>query len=449
MADKARRAAVAALVRTHQGAWASQAIDSALASSALSGRDRAFAAALFFGTLERRATLDFLLAPRLARPVEKLDVEVRAILESGLYQMLWMRVPNSAAVNEAVKLARSFGKSSAAGFVNAVLRKSLSAIHRAGDAQRPAGVDFSQFGFGDEAVRVQVTWSVSPAVAAAVMQALPGDYDAFFEASFSTGEVCLRTNTLKTTPAALEDALKKAGAVVRGGQVPGSLYARLAVPVAEDPLFQQGAYHVQGEASQLACACVNAKPGMNVLDVCAAPGGKSATLAQQMGGGAGLTACELHQHRLPLIAETFQRLGITGAAMLQQDATQPNETLAGQHAVLCDVPCSGLGVLATKPDLRTADGTGFLALPAIQMKCLATASRYVSKGGRLVYSTCTVRPQENEDVVRAFLAAAPGFALLPPPFVPNGALLRDDMMTLLPHRTGMDGFFVATMERMW
>lgn len=434
--DKARKAAVAAVIRLHNGGWANLTAKSILAGGALSPGEKAFAAAIFYGTAERLYTLDALLAPLLAKPLPRLDVEVRAILETGLYQMQYMNVPPSAAVNEAVKLARGFGKSSAAGFVNAVLRKAQHA-------------QLCKLQFADETERVMAHGSVSRAVAQAIMQACPQDYDAFLEASFARPQLCLRANTLQTTPQALQAALLAAGATeAHPGTVPGSLYAKLPGGVMGEKLFEAGQYHVQGEASQFACACLAAKPGLAVLDLCAAPGGKSATLAQQMGGGEGLTSCDVRENRLPLIQETMQRLTIEGATLLLNDAAVYNPALAGQNRVLCDVPCSGLGVLASKPDIRYTNGDNFASLPVLQLKILTTAARYVKKGGRLVYSTCTIRPQENEQVVEAFLKTAPDFGLILPPGLPQGATVREKMVTILPQNTGLDGFFVATMERL-
>lgn len=417
----------------------------ALEGPSLTPRDKAFAGALFYGSVERLATLDFLLAPLLKKPVEKLDAEVRAILECGLYQMLYMRVPQSAAVNESVKLARAFGKSSASGLVNAVLRRAAQGVLPQDPA---AGPDFSRLAFADERQRVCVEWSVGPAVADAVMEALPDEYDAFFAASFSKGELCLRCNTLKNTPEALSATLETGGAAVRGGQLAGVLYANIPGGVAQEPLFTKGLYHVQGEASQYVCANLDAQKGQRVLDLCAAPGGKTATLAQHMGGGAGLTSCDVRENRLGLIKEAMQRLDLPGVAVLHNDAAVYRADFEGQDRVLCDVPCSGLGVLAQKPDLRYTDGAGFAALPELQLKILSTAARYVKRGGRLVYSTCTLRPQENGEVVRDFLAQAEGFALAPPQHQPAGAALEDGMMTILPHKTGLDGFFVASLVRL-
>lgn len=453
--DRARRAAVSALVRVHRGGGASLAADRALAGPSLSPRDRAFAGALFFGAAERLVTLDALLDPLLSRPLARLDVEVRAILESGLYQLLYMRVPARAAVDESVKLARAFGKGSAGGLVNAVLRKA-STRYTPGEGveEEPNAVAFRLLGAGpfeSEEQRVGLLWSVSGAVARAVMESLPDEYEAFLAASFAAMgpeafTLPLRANTLRTTPEELAGLLERGGATAAPGPLPASLYAGLAGGVAAEPLFASGLYHVQGLASQYAVACLAPQPGEKVLDLCAAPGGKSATMAQEMGGAQGLTLRDLSAGRLEKARALFAREGLAGADIAAGDAAVYDAALAGQDAVLCDVPCSGLGVLGKKPDLRYAGGENFTSLPPLQLKILTNAARYVKQGGRLIYSTCTIRPQENAGVVRAFLAGNPGFELCTPPAQPGGALLEDGMMTLLPHRTGTDGFFIALMQ---
>lgn len=439
--ENPRYVAAAALLRMRRGGRANAIWNEALAAASLTERDRAFAGALFFGAAERLVTLEWLVEPCLSRPLHKLDEEVCVILLTGAYQLHYMRVPPRAAVDESVKLARAFGKSSAAGLVNAVLR----ALARDCDG-KGVGPDFEKSVFANELQRVCVTYSVSEAVASAVMRALPEAYHDFFAASFAGRETCLRVNSLKTTALRLADTLAQWQVPVRAGQVENCLYAQLPGGVAHDTLFEQGWYHVQGEASQIACACLAVRPGMRVLDLCAAPGGKSATLAQYLGGGAGLTASDISGPRLELMRGTLRRLGIADVVMMQNDAAVYDPTLVGQDRVLCDVPCSGLGVLAQKPDLRyvTRD---FEQLPALQLKILRTAARYVKQGGRLVYSTCTIRPEENREVVCAFLAEQPDFTLTEPQIEPNGAVMNDKMMTILPQSSNMDGFFVASMVR--
>lgn len=433
--DKARYAAAKAVVRLHKGGWTAGAAHTSLEGSKLEGRDRAFAAALLFGTAERIVTLDYILKPFLKKPPPKLDVEVRAILETGLYQTLYMDIPARAAVNEAVSLARTMGKTSAAGLVNAVLR-------------RASQVSLAEMQFSSEQERICVTYSVSQAVAGAVMQSLPQEYEEFFKASYAQDELCLRANTLKLTAQQLVQKLQKKGYAARLGNVPGSVYALIPGGVRTEESFLQGEYHVQAESSQLACACLGVQPGMKVLDACAAPGGKSATFAQQLGTGTGLTACDVRPNRLPLITDNFKRLGVEGAQVLLQDGTKFVKAFCGQNRILCDVPCSGLGVLRTKPDLRYAEGENFETLPELQLSILENASQYLAPGGRVVYSTCTVRKQENNDVVKTFLQRNEGYRCILPDALPQGTVEENGMLTLLPHRTNLDGFFVATLERL-
>lgn len=435
MADKARYAAVAALVRMHRGGYANLTAKALWAQHGLDARQTAFANRLFYTCAERLLTLDALLAPFIKQGLHKLDVEVRAILETGLAQMQYMQVPPRAAVHEAVQLTRAFKKSSASGLVNAVLRK-------AGQAK------VEELQFASEEERISVLYSVGLPVARAVMQAFPKEYENFLAASFTQPELCLRANSLKTNAKQLAQLLQGKQVQTRPGQLPGSLYANIPGDISQEEYFKQGFYHVQGEASQYACANLQAGPGLQVLDACAAPGGKTATLAQYMEGGTGLTAQELRENRLPLITQALQRLGIEGVQTVLGNAAQYNPALAGQHRVLCDVPCSGLGVLAKKPDIRYAQGDNWEALPELQLAILTTSAQYVRQGGRLVYSTCTVRPQENAQVVKAFLHIHPDFTLVQPKISPMGALINEKMMTILPHLAGLDGFFVATLERL-
>ncbi len=439
--DPARKAAVTALIQLHRGGWSNLSLKNALAPLSLSLRQRAFASALFYGTAERLVTLDYMLAPHLRRKIDKLDVEVRAALETGLYQIHFMDVPARAAVNEAVKLTRHFRKASAAGFVNAVLRKA---------AKKP----LPQGPFENEAERLSVLYSVSPVVAAALMQALPDDCEAFLGAAFEAPPLTIHTNLYKTTAKALEEKLLASGATTEETPLDGGFNVTLATGVAGDALYQEGYYYVQGLASRYATACLNAKSSDAVLDLCAAPGGKTAALAMAMfdpaaahKAGQGITACDMDTHRVNLLQASLDRLGLDGVTACINDAAVYNDTLGHFDKILCDVPCSGLGTIAKKPDLRYGTGENWAELEALQTEILQTAGRYLAKGGRLVYSTCTVRRQENQDIVNNFLKKNDDFRVIEPPAKPENAILEDNMMLLLPHKTGLDGFFVATLER--
>ena len=204
---------------------------------------------------------------------------------------------------------------------------------------------------------------------------------------------------------------------------------------------------MQGLASQLAALSLDARPGQKVLDLCAAPGGKTVTLAQCMNNEGRLYSCDVAINRLQLIFHSLERCHITNTIVTRQDAAQHNPELCEADRVLCDVPCSGLGILAKKPDIRYKTLEGLEELCALQAKILRTAAGYAKPGGRLVYSTCTINPMENEEIIRAFLNEQPGWHLVPPWMTPPTARVSNGGMTLLPDGEGMDGFFIAVLEK--
>ena len=432
----ARAAAVKALVKQEQSGYANLVLDAVLKASDLPPRERGFASAIFYGVVERQLTLDHCLRQCIKKPLSKLDAPVRAILRSGLYQAVWLDVPVSAAVNESVKLTRAFGKSSASGFVNAVLRRAI-------------GVKPENTKFKNQTERLSVLYSVSPSVADFLLEYWPADAEGILKASFEQGPVAVRVNPLRTTPEKLTALLKEQGVSARPGPVPGSLLLEGSGSPAELPAFKEGLFHVQGLSSQLAAVSLDAQPGHKAADLCAAPGGKTLTIAQQMGGEGQLYSRDAAANRVPLIQKAVERCGLACVTVSRADASVYDPALADCDRVLCDVPCTGLGTLAKKPDIRYKDLSDLSGLHNLQAKILDTASRYVKAGGRLVYSTCTIDPRENTQIVRSFLQAHPDFRLRQPAFVPDGAVLDGGMMTLLPSRCpGFDGFFIATLERL-
>ncbi len=431
-----RYLAVEALVRQEQNGYSNLVLDAMLRRSGLEPREKAFASAVFYGVLERQFTLDWMLAQCLRQPLAKLDAPVRAILRAGLYQAVYMdSVPVSAAVNESVALTRAFRKASAAGFVNAVLRRAA--------AQQP-----DKASFADPAQALSVKCSVSLPIARAFLEWYGPEAKSILAAFFQKPPLALRANTLRTTPQGLCEALAQEGWTAAPGPVPGSVIAEGKGSIVHTKAFEQGLFHVQGLASQLACLCLDAKPGHKTVDACAAPGGKSATLAQYMENTGSLWCGELSAARTPLISQTLERLGITVGNVRCQDASEFVPDWQQADRVLCDVPCSGLGILAKKPDIRAKRLENQPELWQLQAKILDTCSRYVKQGGKLVYSTCTLCPDENQRQVEAFLQRHPDFRLAAPAFVPQGCIPEGDMLVLRPDQTGFDGFFVATMERL-
>ena len=248
-----------------------------------------------------------------------------------------------------------------------------------------------------------MVYSVSPEIAALFLEKLPDRCEEILRASFSHPDLCIRVNSLKTSPEILRKYFQEKGVSVREGRVPGCFYVDFHGDLAADEAFQRGMFHVLGEASQIACAALSPRPGEKVLDLGAAPGGKSLTLAQYMENRGQLCARDAAENRLSLIEEAFRRCGVTCGQVRCADAAVFDEKLCDADAVLCDVPCSGLGILSKKPDIRCKDLKGLPELLRIQREILCTAAKYVKPGGRLVYSTCTLNPDENEETVQAFL----------------------------------------------
>ena len=438
MAANPRAAAVSALVRQEQDGFSNLILDAELKRQKLEGRDKAFASAIFYMVLEHQGTLDYILEQFLPKGLAKLDAPVREILRSALAQARYMQVPVSAAVNEAVKLTRSFKKSSAAGLVNAVLR-------------RACAYDLSAAVFADEVERLMVLGSAGRDVAEFLHKQYPEEALDILTHTADGGLTSLRANPLKASAAELCEKLTESGVrEVRQGSVPGSVLARFEGSPADKELFRAGYYHVEGQASQLAALCVEAQPGETVLDLCAAPGGKTILLAEQMQNTGTLCSCDAAENRVQLIRTAVDRMGLTNVKTLCNDATRVNPALPQADRILTDVPCSGLGILAKKPDLRykTLDPARQAELRATQAAILDTAAAMLKPGGRLVYSTCTIDPAENQQQVEAFLQRHPEFSRAEPAVaMPQGMTDTGFGMLSVPTRTGMDGFFLCAMQK--
>ena len=434
--DKVRRSVAIGLVNAEKNGYSNLLLGGVLQGAGADERSRAFAAYLFYGVLERQYTLDALLAPYLKKPLKKLDPEVRAVLRSGLYQALYMdSVPQRAAVNESVELCRDMGKGSAAGMVNAVLRRAV----QAGLPDR----------FASEEERLSVLYSVHPAIAALLLQQYGTETEEILAASFERPAFAVRVNTLKTDSEALMRRLAQEGVQARPGRLDDCLLLENVGSVSELASFREGLFHVQGEASQCVVRLLCPAPGHKAVDLCCAPGGKSATLAQLMEDQGALYCRDASPGRLTLAQTLLERLGVSIASFSVGEGQQFAPAFTDADAVLCDVPCSGLGTMAKKPDIRQKDLSDIDALCAVQHGILHTAAAYPRVGGHLVYSTCTINRAENQDVVRAFLKEHENYrmvsAILPFP----GAIHGDFGTLLLPNRAGTDGFFMACLERLW
>lgn len=437
--SSAREAAYAALMACEkQGAWSDQAIRSASKKWSLSPRDAALAARLCYGVVQNRLLLDFWIDSFSSTPAQKLDPPVRQSLRLGLYQLQFLdRVPDRAAVNESVELVRKYGRNKgAAGLTNAVLRAAQRAEHM------PVPES------GDRLEQLSIQYSHPLPLVQLLSEELGGDVEPLLAIHNTPAEMVLQVNTLKTTQQALLEELNQAGAEAAPHPwLEGCLLVKGSGNLEQLPAFQQGKCYVQDAAARLCALSANPKPGDKVLDACAAPGGKSFAMALTMADQGDILARDLHENKLRRIQSGAKRLGLQCIHTAPADGRdfQP-ELVETFDLVVADVPCSGLGIIRKKPDIRYKDLNETEALPAIQSALLANLSRYVRPGGTLVYSTCTVLHRENQDVVADFVAGHPEFTL--EPFVLPGPVGETrGQITLWPQIHGTDGFFIAKLRR--
>lgn len=421
----ARYTAIQALIRMEEaGAYSNLVLEALCTKNGLSGRDAAFAGALFYGTLERRLTLDHILCAYSAKKLQTLSPPVLGALRTGVCQLAYMDgVDDYAAVNESVNAVKQFGLARAGGYVNGVLRAFL----RAGKAV-PAVK-------GGRPAQLSVTYSCPEWLVRRWLDAY-GEAAALrmLENSLGRPPLYLRANTLRTDMEGLLSALEKEGIAAHADALEGCVLAEGRVPVEKLEAFHSGLFHVQDKASQLCAAAAGAKPGERVLDVCAAPGGKSFTIAQRMQNKGELVARDLHEKRAQMVVKGAQRLGISIIRAAAGDAGIYDPSLGLFDRVLCDVPCSGFGIIRRKPEIKYKPPESVAGLPEIQYKILETSAKYVKPGGRMIYSTCTLLPAENEDIVGRFLSGGAPFGLV-------------SEQTWLGEGCDSDGFFTAVLER--
>lgn len=395
-------------------------------------RDRAFISALVYGVIERQLTLDHQLSLYLIKPLKKLQPQALCLLRLGAYQILFAdKVPDAAAVNETVSLAKANCRY-AAGLINAVLHK------------------IAEIGFvlpqkTDKAGYLSVLYSCPvPLVERWLSDYGEEDTIGILDSSLQPVGLTVRVNTIKTNATALQAMLEAEGVSCETIDVLDALKLRqLPCPVDRLQAFQDGLFHVQDKASMLCALALQAQPGQTVFDLCAAPGGKSFTIAEQMQNEGRVCAFDLYEKRVGLIRSGAARLGLTCVEAAVGDAAVYNEAIGKADRVLCDVPCSGLGVMRQKPEVKYKDLTSLDALPALQAQILTNGARYLKDDGRLVYSTCALDKRENEAVCTAFLKEHPDFISVPPlPDVSDRPFL-----TLMPHRFHCDGFFIAAFQK--
>lgn len=398
------------------------ALDTALRRHPLSDADRGLLTAMVYGVIEKKLTLDHAISHLSSRPMEEMSPDVLNLLRLGIYQLEYLdRVPDHAAVHETVAACPN---RQSRGFVNAVLRAYL---RQRGSIPLPE----------EPVERLSVLYSFSPKICSLFLELYgPERTESLWKAFSAVPPMHLRTNTLKGSRETLLAELSAAGVPCVPCDRSKSGIAIESTSLHRLPGFEEGRFFVQDQASQLCVEALDAQPGEFVLDVCACPGSKAFGACIDMNNRGRLIACDLHANKLSLVRSGAQRLGISILETRAIDARQPNPEWLGQaDRVLCDVPCSGFGVFAKKPELKYKEPEMSANLPAVQLAILNNACNYVRSGGRLVYSTCTLLPAENGENVRRFLSAHAEFSLT-----------REE--TLLPDEGDTDGFYIAVLERL-
>lgn len=409
-----RKTALDALERCRRAdSWSSQTLSALLQRRELSGRDAAFCSRLFLGTLQNLYYLDFGIDHYTKG---KLEPKLRDILRLGAYQLVFMdRVPAMAAVNESVKLCKACGYARASGLVNAVLRRiatgGMPPLSNSGTAAYLSTRFSHPLALVEELIALR-GYEGAAAVLACHNEAVP---------------TYIQTNTLKTTAQSLAKALDAKpfegvdGCLILSGGA-----------VAELAEFQDGLFYVQDPAARMAVSMAEIQPGMRVLDACAAPGGKSFAAAMDMKGEGEIVSCDISGAKLSLVADGAERMGLDWIDCRIRDARQIDEGMF--DVILADVPCSGLGVIRKKPEIRYRSAAEAANLPALQGEILRHLAQFVKPDGVLLYSTCTWRPSENAAVTHAFCEQ-------------NKAFEIEQERTFWPDIDGTDGFYACRMRR--
>ena len=437
----ARRAALKVIRQvTEEGAYASLALDAALKNSGLSGSDRRLVSRLVYDTLDRLIWIDWVLSRVMAKP--DTDIKLKNILRLGACQILLEdRIPESAATNLCVQLCAETGMPGLKGVCNGILR---NLIRRKEEL-------LSSEAYGDTEKNAALRLSVPEWLYRNIREDYGDEADAILSFRNKEEGWMLRPNLTRTDDAGFEQMLAKKVWKKEKADLPHAWKIRGAMDIARDADYLSWNFSIQSGGSMIACLAMNVRRGQQILDCCAAPGGKSCYLAELMGGTGRVQAWDIHEHRVELIEAQARRLGLENIRPMVRDAVKPREDLAGMmDGVLLDAPCSGLGFLAQKPDLKLrVTEESIRQLTELQEQLLDAVCGYVKPGGTLVYSTCSILKDENERQAERFLQRHPEFEEIPLPDSIPGRYreMRSCGLQLLEYRDGLESFYVIRMRR--
>ena len=435
----ARETALNVLIACRKaGGWSNGVLKEYTLRDRLDRREAALAARLCYGVLQNRLKLDFYLKQLLTGSLKGLHPAVRDILHLGLYQLYEMdKIPQSAAVNESVELAKKYCRKqkNAPPLVNGVLR---NAVRSRDTLQQPE--------------ILEETYS-HPQKLLSLLRSYVGEnrLEGMLKANNDIPPMVVQVNTLKITRDALVSRLEQEGVTAQSHSwMEDCLILSGTGNLEQMKSFQEGLFYVQDAAAKLSvlCAQLPKDRDIQVLDCCAAPGGKTFAAAISMDGKGKLFSCDIHSHKTALIENGANRLGLHNIQVFCQDAAQEvSEWIGKMDAVIADVPCSGYGIIRKKPDIRYKDPDSMQDLPALQLAILCNQASYVKPGGILIYSTCTLVRKENEGVVEKFLKTHPDFTVEPLPLPAVFPKNESGMLSLVPGEYDTDGFFICRLRR--
>ncbi len=422
------------------GAYSALALNNSIKENKLQPIDASFLSALVYGVIERRITLDYIIGQYSKIPLKKIDLKTKIILRMGILQIIFMdRVPDSAAVNESVKLAKKNKLFRSSGFINGILRSVTRAENKyilpdESDKVKYLSVKYS---CPEEIVSLWLS-SYGEKLSVEILSSLSG-----------RPQLTARVNTLKTTSEKLIQELGRFGVQAEVSPVDeNAVVLKNTGSIESLAAYKNGELYVQDLSSQLCVKALSPKPGEVMLDVCSAPGGKSLTAAQYMRDRGKIYACDIFEHKLKLIRDSARRLGIKSILTAIRDASDESAEITMAEKVLCDVPCSGLGIIARKPEIRYKDDLLNTDLSSLQYKILCVSSKYVLTGGTLVYSTCTLNPRENNEIAEKFLDEHPDFEPIKLDLgIEHKIDEKDNTLTLFPCGGLTDGFFISAFKR--
>lgn len=420
--------------------YSNMAINKHFKDVKISNQDRGLATEIIYGVIENKYYIDYMIDKLSKVKTNKMEIYVKTLLRMGIYQIMFLNsISDYAAVNETVNLAKK-KNSKVSGFINGILRNVIRQKEEIGKVKTKDDVDYLSIKYSYDKWMIR-NWMIH----------FGKEFtEELLEANNERPNIYLRTNTLKITRDELIKKLEKQNIKAeKVNVVEEAIKVEHLKDIENNSLYKEGLFTVQDVSSMLVGKVMNPKENSLVLDVCSAPGGKTTHMATLMNNTGQVVSRDIYDHKLKLIKAASKRLGLTNVDVEEFDGMKlDRESIAKFDYVLADVPCSGLGIIRRKPEIKYKEKEEFRQLPPIQKKILENASKYVKVGGTLIYSTCTIQDSENIDVVNEFLQKNKNFELVPIKEV-NVDLENQEKgyMKIYPNVHNMDGFFISKLIR--